>query len=147
MSDKDKKVDPLTEDQLNQKEAELQQLEKTLNEEKEAFEKEKSDFEEEKKNFETEKSEFEVSKAALEIKQSDLDELEKTLMEVGTETEAEEPEPGLEFTYDKENFKFTDEAPKRILLANGKKMTQKEIVKDKEALASIINGSLIKRIK
>lgn len=142
-----KKVDPLTEDQLKQKEAELQLLEAHLTDEKETLDKDKAAFQAEKEAFETEKSELEESKKSLDKRKTDLDELEKSLMEVGTEKVEHEPEPGLEFTSDKQKLKFRDGAPKRILLANGKKLTQEEIVKDKEALASIINSNLIQKIK
>lgn len=133
MSDKEKKVVPLTEEQISQKEADLQQREDKLKAEMEAFETEKADFEE--------------RKTSLDQKEADLKELEETLMSVDSSSEVAEPEPGLEFSYEKEKFKFRDDAPKRIFFGNGKRLTQEEIVKDKEALASIIHGSLIQRLK
>jgi len=137
MSGKNNKATPLTEEQLSEKEVQLQEFEAKLNADREAFEKEKEDFE-------TSKTEKE---AELEKQKTDLEELEKELMtNVGAPEEVDEPEPGLEFKVEKDNFKFKDSAPKTLNLG-GKKLSQAEIIKDKALLQKIIKTSHIEKIK
>lgn len=136
MSGTNKKAS-LTEEQLSEKEAQLQELEEKLNADREAFDKEKKEFDALKSKTE----------ADLAQQKSDLDELEKDLLaNTGAPEEVAEPEPGLEFKVEKENFKFKDSAPKNLRIG-GKTLSQKEIVKDKEILQKVIKTSHIEKIK
>lgn len=58
-----------------------------------------------------------------------------------------EQEPGLEFEFRKDKYKFNDDAPKLILFG-GVARTQEELSKDEDALVWLISedSSLIKKI-
>ncbi|MGD1319539.1 hypothetical protein [Chryseobacterium sp. 2R14A] len=137
MTGTNKKATPLTEEQLSEKEAQLQVLEAKLNTDREALDKEREEFDVLKSKTE----------ADLAQQKSGLDELERDLLaNTGAPEEVEEPEPGLEFKVEKENFKFKDSAPKNLRIG-GKILSQKEIVKDKELLQKVIKTSHIEKIK
>lgn len=118
-TEKDKKVLPLTEEELQKKEAELNEREETLK----------------------------VKEEELLKKETDLNELEETLLnsESGT-AEVEEPVPGLDFKIDKEKFKFKDSSPKNLRVG-GKTLSQEEIIKDKDLLQKLLKGPHIEKIK
>jgi len=137
MSGTNKKATPLTEEQLSEKDARLQELEDKLTADREALDQEKAEFESWKAEQEAE----------LEKKKSDLDELEQTLLNTeGDENVLDEPEPGLEFKFEKDKFKFKDSAPKNLRIG-GKTLSQEEIVKDKDLLQIIIKTTHIEKIK
>lgn len=137
MSGTNKKATPLSEEQLSEKETLLQELEEKLTADREALDQEKAEFE----AFKAEQ------KAELEKKKLDLDELEQTLLNTESEDNVvDEPEPGLEFKFEKNKFKFKDSAPKNLRIS-GKTLSQEEIVKDKELLQKIIKTTHIEKIK
>lgn len=70
-----------------------------------------------------------------------------SLISDDSEKKPAELQPGHEFTFRGENYKFTDRAPKKIRFA-GQGLTQEAIAKDEEVLAELIGGnsSLIKKI-
>ena len=55
--------------------------------------------------------------------------------------------PGEKFTFNGEKYQFTDEAPKFIRI-DGVSRSQKEIIKDEDALLQLVagNSSLIQKI-
>lgn len=61
---------------------------------------------------------------------------EKALKAKGTDKK-EKVVSGEKFDYEKQSYQFSDSCPKNILV-NGKKYSQKELVKDEEALALIL---------
>ncbi|MFL9835003.1 hypothetical protein [Chryseobacterium terrae] len=116
---KDTEATPLTEEQLSQKEAELNEREDQLN----------------------------AREEGLNQKETDLAELENSLLNAETETEeGSEIVPGEEFKIGKDKYKFKDSAP-RTLNLGGSKLSQEEIVKDKDLLQKIVKTSHIEKIK
>lgn len=135
------------------------------------FQTEKSEFETSQRNFDISKNshrgsvvendqEFTIRSAALDERENalnvneaeidakiaDLVERESALEDSKTEVKEEKPIKGLSFEIEKEKFKFLDTAPKTILF-DGKPRTQKDLVKDDEALLQLSsNQSLIEKI-
>lgn len=101
----------------------------------------------------SEKSLLERSKAlderekALNDKADDLDKREAALNKI---SKPAEKIPGVEFTFEKKKYKFSDDAPQSIRL-NGEAYTQKEIVKNEELLLLLLGFGekygLISKIK
>lgn len=98
----------------------------------------------------------ELAKVAdqLEAKQTDLNEKEKSLNTKSKELDKREnelakkeaspktikPVPGLEFEFENEKYKFSDDAPKLISI-QGKGYTQKEISENEELAMALIGGN------
>lgn len=51
-------------------------------------------------------------------------------------------EPGLEFEFRNERYKFSDDAPKQILFS-GLKYSQEELAKEEDALVQLIGGESV----
>lgn len=86
--------------------------------------------------------------AAVSVREKHAEATEKELEQLKEElhTKSEDIEPGLEFELDGEKFKFLDTAPKTILFG-GKARTQKQLIKDENALTQLVsNISLIEKI-
>ena len=164
MAKENTKATPLTEEQLIQKEADLKAGEEKLANDRKEFEEKVQNFKSEKEQFEKDKSEFaeqagknlEMSEklilkkqelddreANVSKKEKDLDQLESDLLSADPQPNA--PEPGYEFSYNGQKFKFTDSAPKSIRYKN-KVWKQKELAKDEEAIAEFVNTSLIQKL-
>lgn len=109
----------------NTKELELQELQESLNKLSE---------------------DLETRKAELDTRESELEAREKALAEKPA-GEKKEPEPGLEFEFENEKYKFSDSAPKLISIS-GKGYTQQEIADNAEIALQLIGGnsSLIKKL-
>ncbi len=140
-AEKENKVVPLTEEQLLQKEAELNSRAKKLDSDIKEFE----DFQEgvhelsEKTNSDIQKlaeerEHFEAEKAAFEK------EKEEALNNVKSSEPVEESQQGLAFSFENEDYKFSDDTPENILF-NGKAFTQEELSRDEEALLQLIGGN------
>ncbi|MGC5744394.1 hypothetical protein [Chryseobacterium sp. NFX27] len=84
---------------------------------------------------------------ALDERAAALDEKEEALNNIGKPAEKI---PGLEFTFEKKKYKFSDDAPQKIRL-NGEAYTQKEISQDEELLILLMGFGekygLISKIK
>lgn len=125
MAKQENKATPLTEEQLNQKEAELKSKSENLA-------KEKEDFQAEKDAFQAEKDAFELEKEAL----------NSTSLEGSVKTESIK-----EFEYNGEKYAFSETAPE-IIRYGGQKFTKEEISNNEDLLLELIGGnsSLIKKI-
>ncbi|HAY3533742.1 hypothetical protein [Elizabethkingia anophelis] len=136
MAKENTKATPLTEEQLLQRETDLKAGEdKLANDRKE--------FEQEVQQLKVDKEQLVQKEADLAKKEADLEQLEKDLLLVDPQPETSEP--GYEFMHNGQKFKFPDSAPKSIRYKN-KVWTQKELAKDEEAIAELINTSLIQKL-
>lgn len=90
-------------------------------------------------------SELNQKEQQLTAKESELNAKEVKLTEREANLSGETKEativPGLKFKFRGEDYKFTDSAPKLILF-NGMKYAQKELVEDEDAIAQLIGGNL-----
>lgn len=103
----------------------------------------------------------ELSEKSLLERSQDLDAREKSLNERETALDEKEAAlnkilkpaekiPGLEFTFEKKKYKFSDDAP-QIIRLNGEAYSQKEIIKNEELLILLLGFGekygLISKIK
>jgi len=84
----------------------------------------------------------ELQKKAVELqeREENLQEREAAISQKEISPKSSKPEPGLSFKFDGENYQFTDEAPKKILI-DGKGYTQKEIAADENLALALIGGN------
>lgn len=75
----------------------------------------------------------------LNAREQQLDQYEEQLNGKPEEPTAEAPHKGHEFTFRDVNYKFTDDAPK-VLLIGGESLSQEEIANDEELLLQLIGG-------
>ena len=156
-----KKATPLTEEELSQKAADLQTQSDKLAQDQKVFEQSKTDFlnaqtehgkavEAADLDLNTRLSTLDERELNLNAREEKLDEREAAISKLENATAEEKPVKavaGLPFEIEKEKFKFLDSAPKSILF-DGKPRTQKDLVKDQEALLQLSsNKSLIEKIK
>jgi len=130
---------PLTEEQLLEKETALNEREEVLN----AKEKE---LEEKEIALNAREEALNAKEKELEEKETNLNELETDLLASQGKEEPAEVVPGLEFTFEKEKYKFKDSAPKNLRIG-GKKLSQDEIAKDKNLAAKIIKTNHVQKFK
>ncbi|SDE68451.1 hypothetical protein [Riemerella columbipharyngis] len=72
-------------------------------------------------------------------REEELNQREAQFNEKNTTTKVEVI-PGEDFEFNGEQYKFTDEAPKKIRI-NGEVKTQKEIAKDEDLLLQLVAGN------
>lgn len=94
--------------------------------------------EREKALNEREKALNEVEKH-LNAREQQLDQYEEQLKGTPEKPTEEAPHKGHEFTFRNVNYKFTDDAPK-VLLIGGESLSQEEIANDEELLLQLIGG-------
>ena len=75
----------------------------------------------------------------LNAREQQLDQYEEQLKGTPEEPTEEAPHKGHEFTFRDVNYKFTDDAPK-VLLIGGESLSQEEIANDEELLLQLIGG-------
>lgn len=75
----------------------------------------------------------------LNAREQQLDQYEEQLKGTLEEPTAEAPHKGHEFTFRNVRYKFTDDAPK-VLLIGGESLSQEEIANDEELLLQLIGG-------
>lgn len=94
--------------------------------------------------FDRRKEELDQREEALNKREQELNERESNLE---ASEKVVEQEPGLEFEFRKEKYKFTDDAPKNIRFG-GLAYTQKEIAEEDDILVELIGGdsSLIEKL-
>lgn len=121
MSDKDTKVPfaELSAEELEKVAAELQEKETDLAEKEDALL----------------SKEIELNEKAAKLKKK-----ERELAKKSATPEESKPEPGLEFEFEGENYKFLDSAPK-VISINGKGYTQKEISESEDLALELIGGN------
>lgn len=78
--------------------------------------------------------------SALNAKSKELDKREKEVAKKEAAPKSSKPEPGLEFEFENENYKFLDSAPKKINV-DGKGYSQQEISEDEDLLTALIGGN------
>lgn len=161
---KDKKATPLTEEQLLKKQSDLETKSEKLEADIKAFEAEKKEFAEYRETIDAAvktnvalDEDLKNREASLAEKQTAfdkyVDETNESLkkreadLEEKTGKKSGESEPGLEFEFEDEPYKFTDSAPK-VIKVNGKAYTQKQIAEDDDLALQLIGGksSLIIKI-
>lgn len=161
---KEKKATPLTEEQLSKKQSDLQAQSEKLEADIKAFEAEKKEFSEYRETIDAAvktnvalDEDLKNREASLAEKQTAFDKyveetnesLEKreAALEEKAGKKTGESEPGLEFEFEEEPYKFTDSAPK-LIKVNGKAYTQKKIAEDYDLALQLIGGksSLIIKI-
>ena len=83
----------------------------------------------------------------LNAREQQLDQYEEQLKGTPEKPTEEAPHKGHEFTFRDVNYKFTDDAPK-VLLIGGESLSQEEIANDEELLLQLIGGQspLISRL-
>ena len=84
----------------------------------------------------------------LNAREQQLDQYEEQLKGTPEKPTEEAPHKGHEFTFRNVNYKFTDDAPK-VLLIGGESLSQEEIANDEELLLQLIGGQspLISRLE
>ena len=75
----------------------------------------------------------------LNAREQQLDQYEEQLKGSHEKPTEEAPHKGHEFTFRDVNYKFTDDAPK-VLLIGGDALSQEEITNDEELLVQLIGG-------
>lgn len=75
----------------------------------------------------------------LNAREQQLDQYEEQLKGTPEKPTEEAPHKGHEFTFRDVNYKFTDDAPK-VLLIGGESLSQEEIANDEELLLQLIGG-------
>jgi len=75
----------------------------------------------------------------LNAREQQLDQYEEQLKGTPEKPAEEAPHKGHEFTFRNVNYKFTDDAPK-VLLIGGESLSQEEIANDEELLLQLIGG-------
>ena len=75
----------------------------------------------------------------LNAREQQLDQYEEQLKGTPEKPTEEAPLKGHEFTFRNVNYKFTDDAPK-VLLIGGESLSQEEIANDEELLLQLIGG-------
>lgn len=85
-------------------------------------------------------SQLDAREKLLEEKERRLSKLEKQLAEKSPVVEEVIKPKGLSFTFREEKYKFSDDAPLKILFG-GQVLTQKQLIEDEDALAILIGGN------
>ena len=161
---KDKKATPLTEEQLLKKQSDLEAKSEKLEADIKAFEAEKKEFAEYRETIDAAvktnvalDEDLKKREESLAQKQTAFDTYVDETNESLKKREADldekagkksgESEPGLEFEFEEELYKFTDSAPK-LIKVNGKAYSQKQIAEDYDLALQLIGGksSLIIKI-
>ncbi|ANF51739.1 hypothetical protein A0O34_15040 [Chryseobacterium glaciei] len=164
MATKNTQATPLTEEELLQKAADLQAQSEKLEADIKAFETEKKEFAEYRETIDAAvktnvalDEDLKNREASLAEKQTAFDtyvdetneslEKREAALEEKTGKKSGESEPGLEFEFEEEPYKFTDSAPK-LITVNGKAYSQKQIVENYDLALQLIGGksSLIIKI-
>lgn len=149
MSDKEKKVVPLTEEQLiekenslSQRESELTAKESALNERESALNEKENLVSQRESELSGKEADFVQKESALTEKEKSVSQRESELNSANSTVEVVEDVPGLEFKFEGRKFKFLDSAPKEILF-NGRGISQKNMVKDENILLQLVGGSAL----
>ncbi|WP_278380972.1 hypothetical protein [Chryseobacterium arthrosphaerae] len=161
---KDKKATPLTEEQLLKKQSDLETKSEKLEADIKAFEAEKKEFAEYRETIDAAAKtnvaldeDLKKREESLAQKQTAfdiyVDETNESLKEREAELDEKtgkksgESEPGLEFEFEEEPYRFTDSAPK-LITVNGKAYSQKQIAENYDLALQLIGGksSLIIKI-
>lgn len=128
MAKEEEKNTPVSEASTESNDTQVQALnerEKALNEREEALNRRELALNEVEKH--------------LNAREQQLDQYEEQLKGTPEKPTEEAPRKGHEFTFRNVRYKFTDDAPK-VLLIGGESLSQEEIANDEELLLQLIGG-------